>query len=45
MIVTQILSMGESLMSVHVDWVRASGGEAPRVAVPAGKAENGVFVY
>ena len=37
--------MGESLTSVRVDWVRASDGEVPRVAVPAGKAENGVFVY
>ena len=32
-------------MSVRVDWVRASNGEVPRGAVPAGNAENGVFAY
>ena len=42
---TQSLSMSESLTSLHVDWVRASNGEVPQGAVPAGKAENGVFVY
>ena len=44
-IMTQSLSMSESLTSLHVDWVRASNGEVPQGAVPAGKAENGVFVY